>query len=184
MMLEHFFVRILYFFNILNIYIYFFQLCNTYKIQTSWWFFECCAVPCRDKVIWSAWTCGTAVSVVFKIFLSFNNASPTFHFRRLWCISFKSRSCTFCYSGCLISKCVWIPLFLVWSFIFFIELKNWNISIVTGIHYSIVTLILTLVLQHPQHKNDVLILLEHIFPNTYQGIINALYPAPDGFWLL
>ena len=31
---------------------------------------------------------------------------------------------------------------------------------------------------------DVLILLEHIFPNTYQGIINALYPAPDGFWLL
>ena len=31
---------------------------------------------------------------------------------------------------------------------------------------------------------DVLILLKHIFPNTYQGIINALYPAPDGFWLL
>ena len=33
-------------------------------------------------------------------------------------------------------------------------------------------------------KYDVLILLEHIFPNTYQGIISALYPAPDGFWLL
>ena len=30
---------------------------------------------------------------------------------------------------------------------------------------------------------DVLILLEHIFPNTYRGIIKALYPAPDGFWL-
>ena len=32
-------------------------------------------------------------------------------------------------------------------------------------------------------QNNVLILLEHIFPNTYQGIIKALYPASDGFWL-
>ena len=31
-------------------------------------------------------------------------------------------------------------------------------------------------------QNDVLILLEHIFPNTYQGIINALYPATR--WIL
>ena len=32
------------------------------------------------------------------------------------------------------------------------------------------------------NKYDVLILLEHIFPNTYQGIINALYPATR--WIL
>ena len=31
-------------------------------------------------------------------------------------------------------------------------------------------------------ENDVLILLKHIFPNTYQGIINALYPATR--WIL
>ena len=31
-------------------------------------------------------------------------------------------------------------------------------------------------------KDDVLILLEHNFPNTYQGIINALYPATR--WIL
>ena len=31
-------------------------------------------------------------------------------------------------------------------------------------------------------QNDVLIFLEHIFPNTYQGIIYALYPATR--WIL